>query len=51
VPALADATLTFRIHELVEQHRPELEQLIDVELDRQLDRLVVERLDARNRLD
>lgn len=37
-----------RIVELVEAHRAELEALVDAELDRALDRLVAERLVARN---
>jgi hypothetical protein len=41
-PALADAPLEARIAELVEQHRAELEQLIDHELDRRLEQLVGE---------
>ena len=37
-----------RIHQLVEAHRPELEQLVDQALARELEALIEERLAARN---
>ena len=43
-----DATLEARIAELVEEHRADLESLVDQELDRALDAIVVERIAARN---
>jgi hypothetical protein len=43
VPELAGAGLEARIAELVEAHRAELEQLVDQELDRAFDTIVVER--------
>jgi hypothetical protein len=48
VPATVVVDVEARIAELVEAHRPELVALVDAELDRQLERLVVERLAARN---
>jgi hypothetical protein len=42
------AAIDERIRTLVEHHRPELEHLVDAEIDRQLDALVAERLEARN---
>jgi hypothetical protein len=46
VPTLAG--VESRIRELVDRHRPELERIVDVELDRALDAIVVERIIARN---
>ena len=37
-----------RIRELITRHRPELEEIVDAELERQLDALVVERIRIRN---
>jgi hypothetical protein len=48
VPALAGVDVEARVRELLDRHRPELEQLVDVELDRALDAIVVERIAARN---
>ncbi len=48
MPTTVDATLATRIAELVEQHRPDLEEIVDAELDRALDLIVAERIAARN---
>jgi hypothetical protein len=45
---VAVSVIDERIQELVAAHRSELEHLVDAELDRQLARLVDERLAARN---
>jgi hypothetical protein len=42
------AAIDERIRALVTAHRPELEHLVDAELDRQIDVLVSERIAARN---
>lgn len=51
MPDPAVVELERRIAAAIDAHRPELERLVDVELDRALDRLVVERLAARNGAD
>jgi hypothetical protein len=48
VPDLVAVELEQRVAALVEQHRSELEHPVDAELDRQLDALVAERIQARN---
>jgi hypothetical protein len=48
MPTLVGVDVEARILELVDRHRPELEQLVDIELDRALDAIVVERIAARN---
>jgi hypothetical protein len=48
VPTLTGVDVEARIRELVDRRRDELEQLVDAELDRALDRIVVERIGARN---
>jgi hypothetical protein len=44
----AGSVIDERIEQLVAAHRPELEHLVDAELDRQLDLIVGERIAARN---
>ena len=48
MPTLAGVEVEARIRELVDHHRPELEQIVDVELDCAFDAIVVERIAARN---
>jgi hypothetical protein len=48
VSTLAGVDVEARIRELVDRHRPELEELVDAELDRQLDVIVGERIAIRN---
>jgi hypothetical protein len=48
VPETVAVDVEVRIAELVEAHRPELEQLVDQALERELQALVEQRLAARN---
>jgi hypothetical protein len=48
VPGVVVVDVEARIRELVDRHRDELIDLVDLELTRQLDRLVAERIAARN---